>query len=110
MPFFFQQQQQIKESMFATEKHHKDTLQQMEHKFFEEKVRLQQEASKKIAELAERAHSEAIRYIKYTCMCRKFEMGESFKVLLLFIFNERGWKVFLKRHISVRIFVKFQEP
>ena len=52
---------QIKENMFATERHHKDTLQQMEHKFFEEKVRLQQEASKKIAELAERAHSEAIR-------------------------------------------------
>ena len=24
--------------MFNTEKHHKDTLQQMEHKFFEEKV------------------------------------------------------------------------
>lgn len=24
--------------MFSTEKHHKDTLQQMEHKFFEEKV------------------------------------------------------------------------
>ena len=47
--------------MFTTERHHKDTLQQMEHKFFEEKVRLQQEASKKIAELAERAHSEAIR-------------------------------------------------
>ena len=47
--------------MFATDRHHKDTLQQMEHKFFEEKVRLQQEASKKIAELAERAHSEAIR-------------------------------------------------
>jgi len=52
---------QIKESMFANERHHKDTLQQMEHKYFEEKVRLQQEASKKIAELAERAHSEAIR-------------------------------------------------
>lgn len=47
--------------MFANERHHKDTLQQMEHKYFEEKVRLQQEASKKIAELAERAHSEAIR-------------------------------------------------
>lgn len=29
---------QIKESMVATERHHKDTLQQMEHKFFEEKV------------------------------------------------------------------------
>lgn len=54
---------QIKENMFATERHHKDTLQQMEHKFFEEKVRLQQEASKKIAELAERAHSEAIRWM-----------------------------------------------
>lgn len=49
--------------MFANERHHKDTLQQMEHKYFEEKVRLQQEASKKIAELAERAHSEAIRWI-----------------------------------------------
>ena len=24
--------------MYTTEKHHKDTLQQMEHKFFEEKV------------------------------------------------------------------------
>ena len=24
--------------MFSTEKHHKNTLQQMEHKFFEEKV------------------------------------------------------------------------
>ncbi|EDO37304.1 predicted protein [Nematostella vectensis] len=54
---------EIKESMFMTEKKHKDTLQQMEHKFFEEKVRLQQEASKKIAELAERAHTEAIRYL-----------------------------------------------
>ncbi|XP_015756974.1 PREDICTED: basal body-orientation factor 1-like [Acropora digitifera] len=51
---------EIKETMYTTEKHHKDTLQQMEHKFFEEKIRLQQEASKKIAELAERAHSEAI--------------------------------------------------
>ncbi|CAH3161550.1 unnamed protein product [Pocillopora meandrina] len=57
---------EIKESMFATERHHKDTLQQMEHKFFEEKVRLQQEASKKIAELAERAHSEAISNLDET--------------------------------------------
>lgn len=57
---------EIKENMFATERHHKDTLQQMEHKFFEEKVRLQQEASKKIAELAERAHSEAISNLDET--------------------------------------------
>lgn len=57
---------EIKENMSATERHHKDTLQQMEHKFFEEKVRLQQEASKKIAELAERAHSEAISNLDET--------------------------------------------
>ncbi|KXJ08501.1 basal body-orientation factor 1 [Exaiptasia diaphana] len=57
---------EIKESMFMTEKHHKGTLQQMEQKFFEEKVRLQQEASKKIAELAERAHSEAISNLDET--------------------------------------------
>ncbi|XP_031564389.1 basal body-orientation factor 1-like [Actinia tenebrosa] len=57
---------EIKESMFVTEKHHKGTLQQMEQKFFEEKVRLQQEASRKIAELAERAHSEAISNLDET--------------------------------------------
>ncbi|KAK3708366.1 hypothetical protein QZH41_014832, partial [Actinostola sp. cb2023] len=57
---------EIKESMFVTDKHHKGTLQQMEQKFFEEKVRLQQEASKKIAELAERAHSEAISNLDET--------------------------------------------
>ncbi|XP_068689370.1 basal body-orientation factor 1-like [Montipora foliosa] len=57
---------EIKETMYTTEKYHKDTLQQMEHKFFEEKVRLQQEASKKIAELAERAHSEAIANLDET--------------------------------------------
>lgn len=57
---------EIKETMYTTEKHHKDTLQQMEHKFFEEKIRLQQEASKKIAELAERAHSEAIANLDET--------------------------------------------
>lgn len=51
---------EIKEDMFVTNKEHKSQLQRMEHKFFEEKIRLQQEASQKIAELAERAHTEAI--------------------------------------------------
>ncbi|XP_072030872.1 LOW QUALITY PROTEIN: basal body-orientation factor 1-like [Amphiura filiformis] len=51
---------EIKEEMFLTNKEHKQQLQRMEHKFFEEKIRLQQEASQKIAELAERAHTEAI--------------------------------------------------
>ncbi|KAK3732686.1 hypothetical protein QZH41_009333 [Actinostola sp. cb2023] len=59
------------EHMFVTDKHHKGTLQQMEQKLFEEKVLtymyiLQQEASKKIAELAERAHSEAISNLDET--------------------------------------------
>lgn len=52
---------QIKEEMFLTNKEHTQQLQRMEHKFFEEKIRLQQEASQKIAELAERAHTEAVR-------------------------------------------------
>ena len=51
---------QIKEAMFEANKEHKDTLTRMEQKFFEEKMHLQQEANQKIAELAEKAHSEAI--------------------------------------------------
>ncbi|XP_006815796.1 basal body-orientation factor 1-like [Saccoglossus kowalevskii] len=57
---------EIKEEMFITSKEHKATLQRMEHKFFEEKIRLQQEASQKIAELAERAHTEAIANLDET--------------------------------------------
>ncbi|XP_070571083.1 basal body-orientation factor 1-like isoform X2 [Ptychodera flava] len=57
---------EIKEEMFLTNKEHKATLQRMEHKFFEEKIRLQQEASQKIAELAERAHTEAIENLDET--------------------------------------------
>ncbi len=55
---------EIKDEMFLTNKEHVEQLQRMEHKFFEEKIRLQQEASQKIAELAERAHTEAIRLVK----------------------------------------------
>ncbi|XP_064602110.1 basal body-orientation factor 1-like [Liolophura sinensis] len=51
---------EIKEAMFNTNRDHKETLGRMEQKFFEEKMRLQQEANQKIAELAEKAHSEAI--------------------------------------------------
>ena len=57
---------QIKDEMFLTNKEHSGQLQRMEHKFFEEKIRLQQEASQKIAELAERAHTEAIRFVYYS--------------------------------------------
>ncbi|XP_033097175.1 basal body-orientation factor 1-like [Anneissia japonica] len=58
--------EEIKEDMFLTNKEHKEQLQRMEHKFFEEKIRLQQEASQKIAELAERAHTEAISKLDET--------------------------------------------
>ncbi|XP_041469637.1 basal body-orientation factor 1-like [Lytechinus pictus] len=57
---------EIKEEMFLTNKEHQQQLQRMEHKFFEEKIRLQQEASQKIAELAERAHTEAISNLDET--------------------------------------------
>ncbi|XP_071833774.1 basal body-orientation factor 1-like [Apostichopus japonicus] len=56
----------IKEEMFLTNKEHTQQLQRMEHKFFEEKIRLQQEASQKIAELAERAHTEAVSKLDET--------------------------------------------
>eukprot|EP00112_Aurelia_sp_Birch-Aquarium-sp1_P001158 Seg112.7 transcript_id=Seg112.7/GoldUCD/mRNA.D3Y31 product="Basal body-orientation factor 1" protein_id=Seg112.7/GoldUCD/D3Y31 len=57
---------EIKEALFQSEKQHKDTLSLMEHKFFEEKMRLQQEASKKISELAEQAHAEAVSNLDET--------------------------------------------
>lgn len=57
---------EIKEALFQTEKQHKNTLSLMEHKFFEEKMRLQHEANRKIAELAEQAHSEAVSNLDET--------------------------------------------
>ncbi|KAK3093033.1 hypothetical protein FSP39_010308 [Pinctada imbricata] len=56
----------IKESMYNANRDHKSTLTRMEQKFFEEKMRLQQEANQKIAELAERAHTEAIANLDET--------------------------------------------
>lgn len=56
----------IKDAFHATNKEHKSKIQRMEQKFFEEKMRLQQEANQKIAELAERAHTEAIKNLDET--------------------------------------------
>ncbi|XP_066526240.1 basal body-orientation factor 1 isoform X2 [Hoplias malabaricus] len=50
----------IKESMYIADREHQDNLARMEHKFFREKVRLEKEAEQRIAQLAERAHNEAI--------------------------------------------------
>lgn len=56
----------IKNEMHNANRDHKATLARMEQKFFEEKMRLQQEANQKIAELAERAHTEAIANLDET--------------------------------------------
>ncbi len=47
--------------MILNEKEHKDQMNRVEEKFFEEKMRLQKEANKKIDELAEKAHEAAIK-------------------------------------------------
>ena len=47
--------------MVWNEKEHKEQISRNEQKFFEEKMRLQQEANKKIEELAQKAHDEAIK-------------------------------------------------
>ncbi|XP_046551162.1 LOW QUALITY PROTEIN: basal body-orientation factor 1-like [Haliotis rubra] len=57
---------EIKEAMHSANREHKATLARMEQKFFEEKMRLQQEANQKIAELAEKAHTEAISNLDET--------------------------------------------
>ena len=56
-----QQLDQLQASLDEAEHDHKHTLSTMEEKFFEEKVRLQKEANRRIADLAEKAHTEAVR-------------------------------------------------
>jgi len=48
--------------MVLNEKEHKEQTMRIEEKFFEEKMRLQIEANKKIEELAEKAHDAAIKF------------------------------------------------
>lgn len=57
---------EIREGLYLANTEHKDAMGKMEHKFFEEKIRLEREASQKIAELAERAHTEAIANLDET--------------------------------------------
>ena len=49
--------------MIVNERDHKEHMSKIEEKFFEEKMRLQIEANKKIEELAEKAHDAAIKYV-----------------------------------------------
>jgi hypothetical protein len=47
--------------MLTNEREHKEQMIRIEEKFFEEKMRLQIEANKKIEELAEKAHDAAVK-------------------------------------------------
>ncbi|KAJ3091673.1 hypothetical protein HK102_013861 [Quaeritorhiza haematococci] len=49
-----------------TERRHKEIVAKMEKKFFEEKIRLQKDANRRIAELATKAHKEAVANLNET--------------------------------------------
>lgn len=56
-----EQLQQLQTSLDDTAEEHKKTTNTMEQRFFEEKLRLQKEANRRIAKLAGNAHDEAVR-------------------------------------------------
>jgi hypothetical protein len=47
--------------MVLNESEHRETVEKLKEKFFEEKMRLQQESNKKIEEIASRAQDEALK-------------------------------------------------
>ncbi|XP_073340573.1 basal body-orientation factor 1 [Pagrus major] len=53
----------IRESMELAEKEHRENLNEMENKFFKEKVRLEKEAEQKIVQVVEMARKEAIEQL-----------------------------------------------
>jgi len=58
--------EQIKRQLYKTTLEHETSVQNMDRKFFDEKIKLEKEAGNRIAELAERAHSEAVRQLDVT--------------------------------------------
>lgn len=61
-----QELDQIREALLESSKEHKGTLVRLEQKFIDEKMKLQQEANQKVAELADEAHHEAIANLDET--------------------------------------------
>ncbi|CAF4366775.1 unnamed protein product, partial [Rotaria sp. Silwood2] len=53
--------EEIKDAMLWNVREQKDTLEKLEEKFSEEKMRLQQESNKRIEEIAEHAQNEALK-------------------------------------------------
>ncbi|KAJ3074238.1 hypothetical protein HDU98_011806 [Podochytrium sp. JEL0797] len=71
-----------KEELADTQRQHKDTVTRMERKFFEEKIRLQKEANRKISELASKAHKEAVANLDDTTKeiyKKNLQMAESLR-------------------------------
>lgn len=58
-----QQLDLVQGSLEEAERDHEKAISGMEYKFFEEKLRLQKEANRRIAELAGKAHREAVRLV-----------------------------------------------
>lgn len=52
--------------LMETDRRHQDTIARLERKFFEDKIRLQKEANRKISELAAKAHREAVMNLEET--------------------------------------------
>lgn len=57
---------EMRDLLFQERKQAREGINSIEHKYFEEKLRLQSEASRQIAELAERAHNEAVQNLDDT--------------------------------------------
>ena len=56
---------EIRDTMFLSNREHKEESSRLEQQFLEERISLQKEADQKISELADRAHQEAMAYVKW---------------------------------------------
>ncbi|UJR14692.1 hypothetical protein I4U23_001685 [Adineta vaga] len=74
----------IKDATFINEREHKETLQKLEQKFFEERIRLQQESSEKIEEIAARAQEEALKSLAETSRNVYRENGELIETIRVY--------------------------
>ncbi len=68
--------------MTFNEREHKQTIERLEEKFFEEKMHLQHESNKKIEEIATRAQDEALKYEKNLSIIPSHFLG-----ILFFIYS-----------------------
>jgi len=75
--------------MIEIEKTNKDKIERLEKKFFEEKVRLQKETNKKLAELASKAHQVIFFYITIYLLEIKLNY---FFFLFIFFFKKKKKK------------------